>query len=381
MRSWISGAYDTFHGCRVWLAAASTTAPPMPVEFSVGRVQKVLLVCTGLMGDTLMCLPAMAGARGLFPRAELVGLVTQRTRGLLELSGCFDRFIVADGAPLSLRPSRRRENAALETRLAADAFDVAVIFLGDDYAPMLTRVGIPWRVFVSETPYRRLATRSYRIGDPRTWGPLERVGAWGALGLEPRSGVAALAPPSAAQSAVDARLCQRKDPIVLIHPFGRTAQQWWPQPSWEALASLIHEELGGTAVLIGTSPAGACAGECPTLEFMGLLPTPTLVALFRRADCVVSTDSGPFHLAGVMGRPGVGLFRASRPEHSRRYASIEPLIGPSDSACSAQCSWIHCRKLPCVQMAGIAAPHVLEAVKRRLRAGHEATPVPHPLSL
>ena len=41
-----------------------------------------------------------------------------------------------------------------------------------------------------------------------------------------------------------------------------------------------------------------------------------LIALLGLSDCVISMDSGPYHLAGAMGRPGVGLFRASRPEHA-----------------------------------------------------------------
>jgi ADP-heptose:LPS heptosyltransferase len=320
------------------------------------------------MGDTLMCLPAMACARSLFPGAEIVGLVTDSMRALLELSHCFDRFIVADGAPLSFRPGRRVYNAALEAQLAAGAFDVAIIFLGDDYAPMITRVEIPWRVFVYETPYRLLANRSYRIGDARTWGPGERFGAWRVLGLEARAVALALTPPPAAASEVDAQLSTVPPPIVVLHPFGRTPEQRWPQPAWKALVSLVRKELGGTTVLIGgpvpTTSIDDTAGSLP----MGLLPMAKLVALLRRADCVVSTDSGPFHLAGVMGRPGVGLFRASRPEHSRRYACIDPIVGPGDPSCSAACSWLHCRKLPCAQMERIRASAVMEAVARRIGA-------------
>lgn len=371
MRTRISNAYDLFHRCRQALAALAAPVPPVPAHVSARGVHKVLQVCVGLMGDTLMSLPAMSCARALFPGAEVVGLVAESGRALLELSHCFDRFIIADGSPLSLRPGRRREAAALEARLIRESFDLAVIFLGDDYAPMLTRARIPCRVFVRETPYRRLATRSYRIGHPRTWGPQERFEAWRALGLEPRPGSVTLTPPAAAVNAVDARLRPLPRPVVLLHPFGRTPEQWWPEPAWTALASLIRQEMRGTAILIGASSASAPPEGSTGLEVMGLLPMPDLVALFLKADCVVSTDSGPFHLAGTMDRPGVGLFRASRSEHSRRYANIEPIVGSRDPACSRHCSWTHCRTLPCAQMAGTTAATVLEAVKRKLEVtGH-----------
>lgn len=366
MPSWTAQAYALFHRCRQQVTALTVTVPPVPSEFAAVGVRRVLLVCTGLMGDTLMCLPAMASARDLFPDSEVVGLVTEGAKSLLQLSGRFDRFIVTDGAPLSFRPGRRQSNAVLEARLASEAFDVAVIFLGDDYAPMLTRAGIPWRVFVYETPYRRLATRSYRTGGARTWGPSERLDAWRALGLDPRPSPVTLIPPPAAAREVNLLLHSFREPIVVLHPFGRTPEQRWPEPPWRALASLIRQDLGGTAILIGDASRAAAAEDA--LAVMGRLPMCTLVALFQRAQCIVSTDSGPFHLAGVMGRPGVGLFRASRPEHASRYASVEPIIGTADPACSALCSWARCRKLPCVQMASIPSTTVFEVVRRKVSA-------------
>jgi ADP-heptose:LPS heptosyltransferase/GT2 family glycosyltransferase len=349
------------------LASLAVHVPPAPGDFNAAEVHKVLLVCTGLMGDTLMCLPAMSCARTLFPEAEVVGLVTEKVRGLLEMSSAgFDRFIVTSGAPLSLRPAKRRENATLEAGLAAEAFDIAVIFLGDDYAPMLTRAGVPWRVLVQETPYRRLATRRYRIGHRRTWGPEEQFGAWKALGLTPHPGSVTFAPPPSAVSAMEARLRRLRSPIVVLHPFGRTPEQWWPEPAWRALAGMVRQQLGGTAVLVGDAADSFSRGGSSDVEVLGRLPLPELVALFLQAACVVSTDSGPFHLAGTMRRPGVGLFRRSRPEHSGRYSSIDAVIGPGDAACSKQCSWLRCRTLPCAQMAAIPAPTVFAAVRHKV---------------
>ncbi len=365
----ISLAGNGIYTLRAYLASLAVRARPAPGELDANDVRKVLLVCTGLVGDSLMSLPAMSCARTLLPRAEVVALVTERVQGLLELSrGSFDRFIVATGAPLSLRPRRRRENASLQARLAEEGFDVAVVFLGDDYAPMLTRAGIPWRVFVEESPYRRLATQRYRIGHPRTWGPLERFGAWRALGLEPRLGSATLMPPASALHAVNVRLGRFLRPIVVIHPFGRTPEQWWPESAWIALASMVRRELGGTAILVGDAQGSAPAPGTADIEVMGLLSMSELAALFVKADCIVSTDSGPFHLAGVLGRPGVGLFRASRPEHSSRYESLEPILGPVERLCSQHCSWMHCRTLPCTQMKGITAEAVFDLVRRKVRS-------------
>jgi SAM-dependent methyltransferase len=107
-------------------------------------------------------------------------------------------------------------------------------------------------------------------------------------------------------------------------------------------------------------------------RLVGRLTLEEMAALLSLCSCVVSTDSGPFHIAGVLGRPGIGLFRASRPEHARRYPSISPVVAPDLADCRRSCSWDRCRWSPCRQMSAILPETVLEAVQARLRGGPAA---------
>jgi ADP-heptose:LPS heptosyltransferase len=322
-------------------------------------------VCTGLIGDSVMCLPAIRAARELLPKAELVGLVTEMGRTLLGATDSLDRFVICDGAPLRLRARPRAMTRALERQLAAEAPSLAVIFLGDDYAPLLTRACVPHRVFVAESAFASLATATYSIGDARTWGPEERLGAWRALGLRPRRELPPLLPAPGALRSVAARLQGLPRPWLVIHPFGSTTDQWWPLPAAAAASRSLRERLGGSVFLVGgrkghAPPARPLPSEM--IDLFGQLALEELIALIAMSDCVISTDSGPFHLAGAMGRVGVGLFRASRPEHAGRYPSIATVMAPDLAECRAACRWDKCGFRPCRQMAALSPEAVLDAV-------------------
>jgi ADP-heptose:LPS heptosyltransferase len=359
LRDGLPAVYARYFEWRRKLEAVRTRLPPRPAAFDPEGVGRVLLVCTGLIGDSVMCLPALRAARALLPRAELVGLVTARSRSVLIGSGALDRFILCDGAPLRVRPSARRANRDLRARLAAEGFDLAVVFLGDDYAPVLTRLGIPHRVFVAESAFAALATAAYSIGSARTWGPRERLDAWRALRLEPAASLPSLRPDPDAMSAVAERFREKMRPWITVHPFGSTTAQWWALSSAEAAARALRERFGGTAFLLG-GPSGEWSPR-EMVDLVGKLTLEELIALLAQSDCVISTDSGPYHLTGALGRPGVGLFRASRPEHAGRYPTVASVIAPDNAECRSACRWDRCAFRPCRQMGALVPETVVAA--------------------
>jgi ADP-heptose:LPS heptosyltransferase len=86
-------------------------------------------------------------------------------------------------------------------------------------------------------------------------------------------------------------------------------------------------------------------------------------------------DSGPLHIAGALGKPTVGLFRAIRPEYADLYPSVKPIFWEGGPQCLAQCtwdSWYGCETTPCRQLEAIpnsaivmAAQSLLEQTKSR----------------
>lgn len=96
------------------------------------------------------------------------------------------------------------------------------------------------------------------------------------------------------------------------------------------------------------------------IDTTGSLSVSELLAVLEKSEVVVSTDSGPFHIAGALGRPVIGLFRSIRPEHATRYKTARVLFG-RDSACDGVCNWDFCQNVPCRQMSSIEVEDIVDA--------------------
>lgn len=360
VRRLLSLASLFFYGSKRWRSQAFTP-----------RFDRILVVCTGLLGDTVMCTPAFAQVRKLFPSSKVFGLVTSRNQELLAPAPWFDGFLVYDWSPFPLRPAKRRDLRHLQEQVRSLRPDLAIILLGDDFVPLLHRAGIPCIVGVAWDEFSSFCTHTYSIGHPRTWGPNERLGALRVLGHQVESVDAEIFVDSGARERVNKRLKHlevngMQAPLVVFHPFGRALHQWYPWSLAVTAACGVAQQTGGTIVLVGTARErellAAQGFSVPegVVNWIGALSLQELCALIERAAAVVTTDSGPFHLAGALRRPCVGLFRAIRPEHAHRYRTVVPLFWEEERfTCSPQCRWDGCAHMPCRQMVGIAPERIV----------------------
>ena len=160
--------------CRLRGGATATDPPSAP--------SRVLVVMTGLIGDTVMSTPLIVEARRLWPAAHITLLGRRHNCELLAACPLLDARYEAPAIPFSLR--KRRELARLDAWLRAQNFDVALIALGDQFAAALARARIPVRVGVRGHALEPCLTHTYSIGSPREWGPHERLNALRSLGYE-----------------------------------------------------------------------------------------------------------------------------------------------------------------------------------------------------
>ena len=105
----------------------------------------------------------------------------------------------------------------------------------------------------------------------------------------------------------------------MLHPgtSGFGAFKRWPPERFGALARALLDD--GLAVALTHGPGEAELAEAVSAETGGRavpLPTPDLVVLaevLRRARVFAGGDTGPLHLAGLVGTPQVALFGPKDP--------------------------------------------------------------------
>ncbi|HMQ04639.1 MAG TPA: glycosyltransferase family 9 protein [Pyrinomonadaceae bacterium] len=342
------------------------TNSPLPTGFAPG---KVLFVLAGLIGDSVMSMSAIAAAREILPEATFVVLGKRVNRELLGESGLDVEFYEFENDPFSLR--HRGQVKKLQQWLTNQRFDLAIILLGDQFAPLLARAEIPVRVGVAGTLLENCLTHTYEIGSPRTWGTNDRLNALRCLGYIINDRLPQISVDHSASLSARKRLKDlgwAEEDYIVLHPFGSTRRQWWNLEAAVKLSETVKKKHRLSTVLVGGPEArGSINSESldHAIDATGMLSLAELLAVVADAKIVVTTDSGPYHIAGALAKPIVGLFRARRPEHAGAYPNTNVILGQNNE-CTGSCDWDRCETLPCRQMEQITVAEVLAAIEVRL---------------
>ena len=324
----------------------------------------ILFVLAGLIGDSVMSLPAIIEARTIWPNAHITVLGKKHNRELISACTFFDEFYECNVDPFSLRKSG--EIKKLESWLLEQDFDAAFILLGDQFAHLLARAGIPIRVGVTGTELENCLTHTYDIGSARAWGSNERLNALRCLGysveqVPPELSVDDEARRTGRAKLVSLGLNESRDYAVL-HPFGSSRRQWWKIADVGALAAKLKENDIQTVLIGGSETVSQISNHAPVIDSTGHLTLPELLAVIDGSKLVITTDSGPFHIAGALGKHIVGLFRSRRPEHAKQYGTASVLFGENDR-CMQACKWDSCETEPCRQMEEVTVEGVTESIE------------------
>jgi ADP-heptose:LPS heptosyltransferase len=206
---------------------------------------KLVLVLTGLIGDTVMCTPVISESRRAWPEARITVIGMKHNCELL--AGCpeIDALYEVAAAPFTLR--RRAAVRIFREWLVGQEFDAAIILLGDEFAVELANARIPVRTGVRGHPLSHSLTHLYDGGMPRSWGPEEKLNSLRALGCNVRNVSPGLwISDSARQDALAALMdigIGAADEFAVLHPFGRTASQEWPAHYCNLLAPLLRHDF------------------------------------------------------------------------------------------------------------------------------------------
>ena len=119
--------------------------------------------------------------------------------------------------------------------------------------------------------------------------------------------------------------------LVAINP-----QTKWPTKLWDNKKfALAADELAGRGCLVFFTGAPAdrpvvaeiqADMQNPSLNLAGRSSLKTLAALYETADLVISTDTGPMHIAAAVNTPVVALFGPTAPWRTGPYGDCHQVL-------------------------------------------------------
>lgn len=138
--------------------------------------------------------------------------------------------------------------------------------------------------------------------------------------------------PEAAKEYCEMRL-PGTQPILTINPCSnpsRRIQRNWNVQGYAAVSNYAVEKLGLRVALCGGSSTmeqefgkQICArARHPLINLIGQTTLKQLLAILDKSSVLISTDSGPAHIATAVGTPVVGLYAVTNPLQTGPYLSL-----------------------------------------------------------
>jgi len=152
--------------------------------------------------------------------------------------------------------------------------------------------------------------------------------------------------------------------IVAINPVAKWITKLWDNRKFALLADRLIEKYNASVIFTGSQSDRSTIDNilsCMSygaVNLAGETTLKTLAALYEKTKFLISTDTGPMHMAAAVGTPVIALFGPTAPWRTGPFGAKHKIMrsGIDCSPCfKRQCSTINCMKQ-------ISVEQVLDAV-------------------
>jgi 3-deoxy-D-manno-octulosonic-acid transferase/heptosyltransferase-1 len=360
----------------------------------------ILIVKLSAIGDVIHTLPSLAALRRCYPDADITWVVEEEAADLLADHPDLNRVIVS-GRKRWINELRRgqitaplREMLSFLRDLRRRRYDLVIDFHGLLKSAVIVLLSGGKRKLGYDS-LQELSGLFYNEKIPEEMGKhaVDRyldfvrhvAGKSGAaclaatpefkiaVGEKEKRRVAALLEENSAilmtreKDGGDGRAGGREEGrFVAVNPVAFWETKLWEEEKFAELCDRLREELGIGIVLTGgeSAPLERICRKMRTkaVNLGGRTTLCELACIYREAALLVTTDSGPMHLAAAVGTPIVALFGPTDPARTGPYGPGHRIIrkGLSCSPCFRK----RCETPRC--MTDISVEEVFTAVKEML---------------
>jgi heptosyltransferase I len=299
--------------------------------------QNVCLLRLSAIGDACHALAALRALQAAWPGARFSWIIGKLESKLMTAVVPEIEFITFD------KSSMTRELLRLRRALAGRRFDLLLdLQLAFRASLIASSVRAPIKLGFDRARARELQWlfTNAQIAPAVAEHVLDSfLGFVRACGVEPGAPRWNPSLPADAASYAE-RLIDTDRPTLIISPCSSHPRRNWAAERYAAVAahaSRVHDMrvilVGGRSPLeMRMGAAIEAAGTAPIVNQIGKDTLPQLLALLARATVLVSPDSGPAHMASMVGLPVIGLYAATNPARVGPYYSRRWCIDKYDLA-------------------------------------------------
>jgi len=334
--------------------------------------ERFLVVRTDRIGDVVLSIPVPEAIKRRYPDSQVTMVVSPYTRDLLLHNPWVDETILDDQAGLkgffrlvrSLR-ERRFDVAVLLRPTLRLAF---VLF----FSGIKVRIGTGYRAYQALFNYKIYEHRKtiekheleYNL-DMLT--PLDIS----SQGFVPRIFLSPEEKRSAGRMLEDLNVT-KGDVKIVIHPGSGHSSLNYPLEKLALLADKLIEGFSAKVILTGSKKeldlSDRLKGRMRNqpIDLTGKTDLRGLCGLLEEADIVISSSTGPMHLAAALGTPVVAFFSplfVASPERWGPYGEGHQVVMPPVKTCY-KCKLQKCPDFNCLEM--IDPDEVLSKVRKIL---------------
>jgi len=338
----------------------------------------ILIVKLSAIGDVIHTLPSLAALRRLYPDAHITWVVEEAASGLVLHHPLLDRVIIfrrkkwIEDFKKGNFQSVWRDARSFLKELRSRRYDLVIDFHGLFKSTMVVlasggkrKLGYDsWQELsglflnekISEDMNKHAVDRymdfpRYLGAEP---GPAEFI-----LPVNPEA-------ENRSRMLMDSYALKRKK-FIAVNPVAYWETKLWENEKFAVLADLIKDRMKLDVVFTGSKKEDAAdivsrmKGE--GINLGGKTTLTELACIYKDALAVISTDSGPMHLAAAVGTPVIALFGPTDPARTGPYGTGHVIIR-AELSCSP-CLLKKCPTRKC--MTDIQPEKVLAAVEKKLQ--------------